>query len=370
MIRPLLFSLALLLAACGDSPTGCEPDCGPVGDEIVAGVNLTELYAAPRFAEIDAARDTLAAALGGRTVTPGLTVSPGDREVISVLEGDRTEGGPVFTGTVRQPPREAGDQRRRPLLVVLWDEPNLGLDRLIADLPLDESLLNEFVLLVVVRRGGSLQIGGTTVGTRPSALDPFAPEHVGDALALVEYVRQRRETYGVREGAVGILGYGRGGTTGLNLRAIADTEALTVALAAPASFQLPSVRETTSAYLRGVAYDAFPGLNDVLALTAGEVRDGAATIDEARVEGIVRSPALLTEETAPGTRLYIAHGQRDTVVPEEHGRTIGAFAAPTGGGYLAPEEATHESLPTNPEVRTIVRIGVCDTLLAGESVCD
>lgn len=370
MIRPLLFSLALLLAACGDSPTDCEPNCEPVGDEVVAGVNLTELYATPRFAEIDAARDSLAGLLGGRTITPGATFALGSRETVSVLEGNGTADGPAFVGAVRQPPREAGDQRRRPLLVILWDEPDLDLDRLLAELPVEESLLNEFVLLVAARRGGSLQVGSSTAGTRPSTLDPFAPEHVGDALALVEYVRQRRETYGVREGEVGILGYGRGGTIGLTLREITDAEAFTASLAAPASFRLPSVREATRLYLRGTAYNAFPGLTDVLALTAGEVRDGRAATGEARAEWIIRSPAVLTDETAPGTRLYVAHGQRDTVVPEEHGRTMGAFAASTGGGYLAPEEATHESLPTDPEVRTIVRIGLCDTLLAGETICD
>src|SRR5687768_4939539 len=115
-------ALALLLAACDSS--GVDGPPVPLPDEIVDGVNLTELFAAPSNTERDAVRAEWAARDVDRddryeyAALPPVRVADGSDLIVYTGTAPGT-GEVIHHGVVRLPPRLPGDVERRPVVLVL-----------------------------------------------------------------------------------------------------------------------------------------------------------------------------------------------------------------------------------------------------------
>ena len=189
---------------------------------------------------------------------------------------------------------------------------------------------------------------------------------------MLEFIRQRPETFGADPDRVGFIGHGRGGTVALLAGARTNVDDYILSLAAPTSFFLPTVQEAARLYLLGQPFNGFPGLRDVLDATVGQVRDGTSTVEEARLDLLARSPALFSSplpSARPPAFLFAAHGQIDSVVPDEHTGALDPLIRQTGGLYLSLPEVDHETILQNSQVLSTGRVFLCQRLLASEPIC-
>ena len=354
MRRLLFFALPLALAAC-DSPSTCDgPGCGggPPQDDIVAGVNLTRLFATATPAELAAVRaewSSRDATRAGRyTVALVDTLTGEDGAPLHVYEGrDAASGAVLFHGVVRLPIRAPGDVRRRPLVLVLPDgDEGTGPDLLEA-LPILPTEREEYAYAVLAYRGEPLRAGGQTFGSsappRPYDLD------TDDAHAFVDAVRVREPE--VFPDRVAVIGFGRGGTVALLAVERAHPFDLAVSLGAPTSFFLSSVRFPSRQWLLGQGPIRLPAFPTVAAQVLGPLRDSAITYDQARLDLLRRSPAPFV---TPPPFLILAHGVLDNVVPVEHGRAVRGILGTGEGVYLEREEDDHTSISFSSEVVLLV----------------
>ena len=373
--RGLALSAALLLAGCGDTPAGdCGPETGvecPSSDLVVAGVNLTDLFSPPSPGEVDAARASWT--VESRAVGQGNVYDLGSDGTVTVLFESGGTGNESPIGAVREAPRESGDQRLRPILVMFVDGPLLTFPTAINAVPVRPSLRDAAVIVYAMPRGGAVRVGGETLGPLPTTSISYDPASTADALALIEHVRARAEVYGADPSRVAFIGYGRGGTRALLAAQQTTAEDYILSLAAPTSFFLPSVRTAAAAYLRGEVYEDFPGLTEVFDAPLAPLRDGTLTPEEARLALIIRSPALFTTPSAqsgPLAPLLVAHGERDTVVPIEHGSALDPLIRAAGGFvYLRLPEVTHEGILTDSQVLSTGAGFLCDELFPNVPNC-
>ncbi len=375
---PLRFAIVALVFTLAGCDSQCERSglgCGTTGgddDPVVAGVHVDSLFAPPTGAEI--------AAVEAAWATPpdepaalrlAATLDLGDRETVRVVEGV-APGAPVplFVGAIRQPPREAGDARTRPLLLVLGDGPDADVSALIRDLAIREDLKDEVVMLFLAYRGGTLRVGDRSFSSAapPSVYDGDAE----DALTLVSGLDDVGDLVGVDPSRLAVVGHGRGGNVALLMAARAKARGQTVpqyvlSLAAPTSFFTPRVAALARDYLMGQSPDDLPGLQSVLDATAGRVQSGAATIREARIGLLRRSAAPFY---GPGRRfvppfVFAAYGVNDLLVPLEQARALDFLTGrPEQGLYIELEDATHTSIQSDGEVLSSGAVLLCSLLLS------
>lgn len=373
--RLALAAVLVLVGGC-DSGPGCvpsEPACFPEegGDRVVDGVDLLALFAPPRPGEVDAVRAAWGtperADIVLRNVT---TLDLGGRETVRVVAGfERGGTDTVFVGAVRQPPRAAGDTRTRPSFLFLGDGPDADVASLATSLPIDPALHGEFVTLFMAYRGGALTVGGRTFRSDVPP-DPYDAD-ADDALAFLAGLRTLPTPEPVDLECVVEAGHGRGGT--VTLLAIERAKErgeplppLVVSLAAPTDFFLRSVREAGRRYLLGRDAGSISGLDRVLAQTAGRVRSGEATLQDARLDLLRRSPAYFS---APPPFIVGAHGGRDAVVPVEHGLALDGLVGTSEAVFFALPEADHETILRDPQPQTVVNNRVRQFVLADGAPC-
>lgn len=345
----------LAVAAC-DSGENDPPD-DPPGDEVVAGVNLTQLFAPPTDAEEDAVRATFAARDAARASLYDVTLeddalTADDGAELHVYAVRESASGDVLAyGAVRLPDVPSSDVRQRPVLLVLPEDGPVDAEAAIAALPFASSLREDYVYAVVAYRGQAL-----TAGRREftSPADPAAAYDLDtdDALALLDAVRTSEDL--VEREEVGVFGYGRGGGVALLVESRPSTQALldlVVELAGPTDFFLQSVRDDTRAYLTNGSTGRLPAFGDVATTVLAPLRDGGLTPSEARLALLRRSPRYFT---APPPFIVAAHGLLDSVVPVGHGDVLDTVQGTPGGLYLRQEEASHSTLLTDQEVVSTV----------------
>ncbi|HUU44535.1 MAG TPA: dienelactone hydrolase family protein, partial [Acidobacteriota bacterium] len=296
--------LVLILTACGGSSTGSDQT-----DRFVAGVNVTQLFAAPTTAELEAVRtlwqDRDVSAQGvtvEATVPITLGGTPATARVIS-----HTVGGVRHYGAILTP-----DNAPPGTLPVLMysHESNDGID---VDALLDyaslafDDLVDQFVFVVPSFRSEHLTVGGTTY---ESEGDPSPWGHdVDDALALLNAaIATTPEADPER---VGVLGFSRGATVGM-LASIRDPRIdLVVAYYGPTDFLGPFVEELVIETLEGNPRD-LPGVNDLNATLIQPLKDGERTIADVRSELIRRSPIHFAADLP---QLQLHHSSGDPIVP-------------------------------------------------------
>jgi hypothetical protein len=341
-------ALTVLLAACDSS--GVDGPAGPVPDEIVDGVNLTDLFAAPRNNERDTVRAEWAARDADRDDRYGYLLLPpvraADGSDLIVYTGSLPgPGDVVHHGVVRLPPREPGDTERRPVVLVLpEDGPSVDVAGALDNVPLESPVLDEVVFVIMAYRGQTLQVEGIDFTSPADSSAPYDLD-TDDALALLSEVLGREPL--ADPDRVAVIGYDRGGSAALASAERSGTIDFIVSLAAPTDFFLPSVRQMARAYLLGQSTGTFPAFDDVAATALDPLRGGGGDLAAARLALLRRSPAYFA---GPPPFIYAAHGTLDFVVPVAHGRALRDVTGTPEAVYSEYMEHDHDSLPNGPDV--------------------
>jgi acetyl esterase/lipase len=314
----------LLLTACSSSPTGPKPT-----DNIVEGVNLTQVFKAPSAAEISAisdewetrdvsARDvqvmrTSAQTVGGTSVTVRIVA--------------HTVGGYRHFGAVIEPPgKQIGSL---PMLVYSHGgESGENLSLTLSFLPSElAALVGEFVVVVPSFRSEPLIYGGHAYVSEgpPSPWD----YDVDDALALlnaaIEITPPADPTH------IGVVGFSRGAGVGM-LMAIRDPRIdAVVEFFGPTDFFGSYIQTLTEEALRGHPRN-LPGLNYLNTTFIQPLKEGKITIADFRRE-MVRRSAVLFAGILP--QLQIHHGTADVVVEVSQAQSL--IDAMTHLGHGEPE---------------------------------
>lgn len=286
--------------------------CGDVsGPNIVAGVNLTELFAPPTDAEVSATLDDWGqrdVSARDVTVVDSATVRTGflNADTLAVRVASHAVGGVRHFGAVVVPKGAAPGSL--PLLV-LAHPGDAGVD-------LDATLtllgyamggtLGSFVTVVPSFRSEGLAFQGATYhsdGT-PSPWD----RDVDDALALLNVaIALAPEADSTR---IGALGLSRGAGVAL-LMAVRDPRIdQVVEFFGPTDFFGPFVQDVVEEALRGTPRD-LPGLNDLNAQFIQPLKRGDLTIADVRPQLVRRSPVYFVNRL-PQVQLH--HGTADSVV--------------------------------------------------------
>ena len=298
----LLLALLVALAGCSEAPLvsecvpGFEPDCAPPPgeDEVIAGVNVTALFARPTPSEVDAAPDAPAPTTADARLVALTAGADGTRRFLLALEQGETR---VLSALVRVP---GGPEQTTalPVVVVL---PNGTDGASAADLPTAPAygaLPDQTVQVVMAYRGEGLTIDGETA---PSDLapDPYRAD-VADVRALLAELDTVPRADVDR---VALVGVGRGGTVALLAAgAVGSLVDAVVTLGAPTDLFAPSFADEVRTRLRGgVPPDPYPAL-DALAAPALALRDGTVTPAEARRSLLALSPCLLYTSPSPRDR--------------------------------------------------------------------
>jgi hypothetical protein len=293
--------LALGVVACGDVS----------GPNIVAGVNLTELFAPPTQSEVSATlddwnqRDVSAQnveVVDSATVVQGfLNADPLAVRVLSHTVGGVRHFGAVIVPRVAAP-------ASLPLLVLAHPgDSGVDLDATLALLGFTMSgTVGSFVTVVPSFRSEALAFRGTTYRSEgaPSPWD----RDVDDALALLNAALGI--TPEADSGRIAVLGLSRGAGVGL-LMALRDPRVdEVVEFFGPTDFFGPYVQDLVKEALRGTPRD-LPGLNDLDAQFIQPLKRGDLTIPEVRAQ-LVRRSAVYFVDRLPQVQVH--HGTADTVV--------------------------------------------------------
>lgn len=359
---PRLFATLLLgaalLAACDSADPG--GDFVPPEDEIVAGINLTALFAPPTLTEQSAVRDAWAtrdAGLAARYRFAFVEARPSaDGAELRIYRAQAAVGDSVlFHGVVRLPPRPSSDVRLRPLLLVLPDG-DTGTSATVltnGSVPIGALEPDALTLALLAYRGTPLSVDDTTFASE--VLQSPYDRDSDDALAFLGFVRGLGLSALVDPARVGVLGLGRGGGTALLTEPRPNPYRIVIDLAGPTDLFLPSFQESVRALLQDRDPGDFPGLDRLAEEIVYPLRDGRITPEQARFELLLRSARYFA---VPPPFVLAAHGALDPVVPPAHSRVLDLNPPNTSGEsegvYLEVENADHESLPSDGEVISLV----------------
>ncbi|HEX8386647.1 MAG TPA: prolyl oligopeptidase family serine peptidase [Rubricoccaceae bacterium] len=361
MPRPLgLAALALFLtvSACDtgsgtDCVVGTDPGCPappPDADEVVAGVNLTALFAAPTAAERDsvAARlartgGTAAAPVTGAVVTDLGADPDATRYVLLDLRG--ADGASIAFALARVPALDGGPATPLRTVLLVPDGSGDASEAGFLTGPGAGGLDREAVQVVVAARGASLTARGRTYTSAVPA-DPYRAD-VADLLALTDQLGRVPRTNPARLGAVGV---GRGGAVVLLAAERRPGRFLAVSsLGAPTTLFDATVRTDARNVLQGRP-SSLPAAAALFAPVLA-LRDGRVGLAEARLR-LLELSAVALADRLPATLSF--HAEPDDVVPTAHLARLreegeGTFEAPRR--FVPVPEGDHASLLSSNDVR-------------------
>lgn len=352
-LRPLLLALLALGVGCSESPVvsecvpGMDPDCEETGpeDDIVAGVNLTDLFARPTSAEVDAALAVGVPATDAEATVVALQpAADGARRFLLALD---REGQRVVTALARVPGSTSATTPL-PTVLVLPDGTDGASEADLLTAPSFGFLVNQTVQVVMAYRGEPLTVDGDAARSDLTSA-PYRAD-VADVRAVLGVLDQVPRSDTTR---VAVLGQGRGGTVGL-LAAIrgADVDAV-VTLGAPSTLFARSFQAEARALLLGSApQDPYPAL-DALASPVLGLRDGDLSPADARVALAALSPARLRADDRLPAVLGL-HATNDRVVGDDQLAGLDAAlpgSAATPRVFVLIEDTTHDGLLALPAVQ-------------------
>lgn len=364
-----LFALVALVGGCDsatDSPAACvggaEPACPPPApDEVVAGVNLTALFAAPTDAEraLVASRLDQTGEPDSTRITQAVATSlatdarDGTRYVLLDLRG--AGGRAVTFALARVPANSVGQGRPLPVLFILPDGDG---DASEADFVASGTTLDRTtVQIVVAARGASLTARGTAPGSpsqivRSSAVpsDPYRAD-VADLLALVDQLALVPRADAERLGAIGA---GRGGSVALLAaeRRPGPFEAVAT-MGAPTSLFDATFRADARDVLLGTRSSALPAADALLAPVRALQR-GEIDLAEARLRLLETSP-VAGADRLPATIAY--HSTTDNIVPFAHIVRLGELGGSTLDDprrFESVEDLAHDQVIGNASVLSLL----------------
>ncbi|PAP78348.1 hypothetical protein [Rubrivirga marina] len=344
----------MLLAGCSESPpvTECvpaiDPDCetpDPGEDEVVAGVNLTDLFETPTAPESDAALAIGVSATDGEpTVTELRAAADGSRQFLLAYD---FEGERIVTALARVP-QGVGATTRLPTVLVLTDGTDGASEADLLTAAGFGFLVDNAVQVVMAYRGEPLVVGGDAARSQFEP-DPYRAD-VGDVRAILGVIDRVPRTDPSR---LGLVGVGRGGTVALLAAVRGASVSAVVALGAPTDLFADSFRgEVRSRLLGTTPANPYPAL-DALAAPAFALRDGTLDLEGARLALTRLSPARLR----PNDRLpaiLALHAAGDPVVGEDQLTSLDAALTSSAARPRITEivdDVTREGLMANGTVQ-------------------
>lgn len=298
---PLLLAAILLpsISGCGDSPSG-------PADRIVAGVNVTELFAAPTDAELAAVRDDWSgrdvSARGfeiERTSTLSLGGASATLQVVSHFVDENRHYGLVLV------PSDATGEL--PVLVYAHGgDGGIRTDELLAVAAVTHATGSEYIWVAPSFRSEPVRHpeGDLVSGGAPSPWD----RDVDDALALLNVVLETVPE--ADPGRIGSWGVSRGGGVAL-LMGIRDPRIrVLVSFFGPTDFFDVFARDVLEEALLGTLRP-LPGLAHLDSVLVQPLRDGTIGLDAVRLELVRRSAVLFAEALPP---VQVHHGSDDAIV--------------------------------------------------------
>ena len=310
----------ILLVGCSGDPTS------PDDKDIVAGVNLDSLFAAPTAEEIATIEGEWQ--LRNPVASEVTILDSGKHEDFSVLVLSHDVNGVTHKGAVIVP--DSTGNSPLPVLVLLHGgDGGINLDQYLSLIRYDEyNTFDNLIVVVPSFRSEALTYGGEqyTSGGNPSPWD----RDVDDALALI---RSAVRTIPAADSTrIGVLGYSRGAGVGLLMGIRNPDIDLIVEYFGPTDFMGEYVREIAREALQGKLRD-LPGLHWLNQQYLQPLKEGELSIDDVRLE-LIRRSAVYFPDRLP--QIQIHHGTSDTIVAvsqaerlievmEEAGRTEPGF---------------------------------------------
>ncbi len=308
--------------------TGCEISSSFVDENVVAGVNLTEVFAEPTESEIQSVLGDWA----GRTVsatnvsvirTEAVTLN-GNPATVRIVSHD--VGSLKHYGAVVSADNLASGST--PILVyshggddgVSVDNEVLLLTSLFSDIS------DRFVYVIPSFRDETLDFQGTEWQSEGPA-SPWDRD-VDDALSLIEVAKQVEP--GVDGERVAVLGFSRGAGVGMLMSARDPRIDGILDFFGPTDFFGPFVQDVTAEILQGQPR-SLPGLDYLSDEFVIPYRDGLISLERIREELVRRSPAIFADRMA---RLQIHHGTADSIVPVSQAERM--IVAMQQAGHLSP----------------------------------
>ena len=366
MSRRHLALAALLVAAGCDSPA---PDCPgvagcpePPGSDVVAGVDLAALFAAPTPAERDSVAARVArtpATTAAPVVSVVTTALPSDADATRYLRLDlrAADGTTLAYAVARIPAVDGGAGEPLRTILFLPESPGDASEAGFLTGSSARGLDRTAVQIVVAFRGATLTARSPQPGAPPvrstatAAAEPYRTD-VADLLALAARVAAVPRADPERVVAVGA---GRGGAAVLMAAEREPGRFDAVAtLGAPASLLDGTVRAAVRTLLLTRTNPS--RLPDAAALFAPvlDLRDRRISPAEARLRLLELSAVTLADRLPA---LAALHAEPDDIVPTSH---LDRLAERGDGPLDAPrifrrfENATHASLPDLDDARNTV----------------
>lgn len=299
-VRYVLLLCLLVLPACDSGGGGDD-------DRFVAGVNVTELFAPPSDAEINAVlaewatRDV--SAQGYQVVSTDVGFTGGVLLTVRIVS--HTVGGVVHYGAVVVPVGKAPNSL--PILVYAHPgDAGTSVEELLTVLLGTPELIDAFVYVIPSFRSETLRFG-TRTWTSGGPESPWDRD-VDDALALLNVAVET--TPEADEDRIGVVGLSRGAGVGM-LMAIRDPRIdRVVEFFGPTDFYGEFMQQVTEEALRGTPRD-LPGADYLDATYLQPLKNGVLTIAQVRPE-LTRRSAVLFADRLPALQLH--HGTADLVV--------------------------------------------------------
>ena len=327
-----------------DPPANTPTPTPATADTVVAGVNLTQLFAPPSAAELQAVRSERAArqlpVVDGRI----LLDRPNADGTRTLVLSHRVAGEKHY-GAVRLPSLAPGAQA--PVILVLHggkDGAKLdALDKMDRDYA---DLAATAVIVLPAYRGEA--IAGTPLGDLLSEGDFGSPEdHADDALSLLNVVEAMLPEADTARTAV--YGTSRGGGVALAVALRADPRVRAVFdLFGAADFFAPEVVTLMATALTAGRPPGPPGESTVYQQAVQPLAAGQLSVAEARRIILRWSPAQFA--AAMSRPLQVHHGTADQSVPVGHSLRLAAAMAAIGRGapdfrFFAYEGGGHGEVP-------------------------
>jgi len=332
----------LVLPAILLTVAGCELSSSFEDDRVVAGVNLTEVFAEPTNTEVQ----TILAEWSGRspqatdvevilTQTISLNANPATVRIVS-----HSVDGVLHYGAIVSPDNLAPGST--PILVyshggddgVSIDNEFLLLVSLFSDIS------DQFVYVIPSFRDETLEFEGSEWRSQGPA-SPWDRD-VDDALSLIEVAKELEP--GADGERVAVLGFSRGAGVGMLMSARSESIDGVLDFFGPTDFFGPFVQDVTTEILEGQPRN-LPGLDYLADEFVIPYRDGLLGLEAIRLELVRRSPAIFAEKIA---RLQVHHGTADQTVPVSQAERL--IIAMQQAGRAAPsfESFLYEGGEHNP----------------------
>ena len=329
----------------------------PSNDEIVAGINLTQLFSYPSEAELDSVRARFEA---DRRIPRHIALihreEIGGREKVWIARVDVGDEGEQFLVAVREPAYQLYTNHvPRPVFVFLDEGHEVDVGHELATLPVGSAQVEDMFTAFVTNRGGELSIAGKTFTSSGGDIETSIKTRSNDTSVIRELMNMIRfETYSLHVSGVEVVGHGWGGTAALMATLNSSTgNQCSASFAAPTSLLLASVRNDVRSYLIGGPVVSLPDLKEVLSGTVEPLRRGEISLQEARYRLLEDSPAWFGYR-AP---ILVAHGERDEIVRSNHATEIKRAILEARGDVVISPLDDHNSILSNDSV--IARVTEC-----------